>query len=417
MKNLLLLATATAVLHSTAAAQSLSVALDRADWRYGVSEMAEWKITSKRDTRAVLLFTFEQQRLKPLSVDTVDLTANIPRVVKRSLQEPGLLRAIVRTLDGADTAIATAAFDPEKIQPSVGMPADFLEFWQNSIEAARKVPLNAVMTRMPDRSRDDVDVYHINFQNTRTNSRIYGILSMPKGSGPFPALLILPGAGVRPYFPSYEWARRGVITLSIGIHGIPVDHDSLFYNELRATALLNYNTAQVEDRDRYYYRRVFVGAVRAGDFIFSLPQFDKKTYAVRGGSQGGGLAIITAALDPRVIGFAAGYPALSDHFGYLKSQVGGWPHIFADTLIKAKAEKMATLPYYDAVNFARLLRVPGFFFWGFNDPVVPPRSMYAAYNVIKSSKKLMVHPPAVHGAHPEQRNAEEAWLREMLRVK
>ena len=164
------------------------------------------------------------------------------------------------------------------------MPADFREFWQKSIEVGRRIPLNAVMTRMAERSRDDVDVYHINFQNTRTTSRIYGILSMPKGEGPFPALLILPGAGVRPYFPSYEWARRGVITLSIGIHGIPVDRDSLFYNELRATALQNYNTAQLEDRDRYYYRRVFVGLVRAGDFIFDLPQFDKKTYAVRGGS-------------------------------------------------------------------------------------------------------------------------------------
>ena len=130
-----------------------------------------------------------------------------------------------------------------------------------------------------------------------------------------------------------------------------------------------------------------------------------------------GLALVTAALDPRVIAYASAYPALSDHFGYLKSQVGGWPHIFADTLIKAKAEKMATLPYYDAVNFARLIRVPGFFSWGFNDPVVPPRSMYAAYNVIRAPKELMVHPPAEHGASPEQRRAEEAWLRKVLGVK
>jgi cephalosporin-C deacetylase len=408
---------AAAMLPSTAAAQSIAVTLDRPDWVYRAGEPAEWRITSDRDARVVVLFTFEQQRLRPLSVDTLDVKAGQPRSLKRTLEQPGLLRALVRTLDGADTAVATAAFDPHNIQPSVEMPADFREFWQKSIEGARKIPLNAVMTRMADRSRDDVDVYHINFQNTRATSRIYGILSMPKGEGPFPALLILPGAGVRPYFPSYEWARRGVITLSIGIHGIPVDRDSLFYNELRATALQNYNTAQLEDRDRYYYRRVFVGAVRAGDFIFSLPQFDKKTYAVRGGSQGGGLALVTAALDPRVIAYASDYPALSDHFGYVKSQVGGWPHILADTLIKAMAEKMATLPYYDAVNFARLIRVPGFFAWGFNDPVVPPHSMYAAYNVIRSPKELMVHPPAVHGASAEQRRAEDAWLRKVLGVK
>ena len=408
---------AAGTVHSTGAAQSLSLTLDHPDWQYRAGRPAEWTIKSNRDVQAEFIFTYEAQRLRPLSIDTIALKAGQPRTVKRTLSHPGLLRAIVRTLDGADTAIATAAFSPEEITPSVEMPADFIEFWQNSITDARKVPLNAVMTRMPERSRDNVDVFHINFQNTRTTSRIYGILTMPKGEGPFPALLILPGAGVRPYFPSYEWGRRGVITLSIGIHGIPVDRDSLLYNELRATALQNYNTAQLEDRDRYYYRRVVVGAVRAGDFLFSLPQFDKKTYVVRGGSQGGGLAIMTAALDPRVIAFASAYPALSDHFGYVKGPVGGWPHILADTLIKAKAEKMATLPYYDAVNFARLLRVPGFFLWGFNDPVVPPHSMYAAYNVIKSPKRLLVHPPAAHGATPEQRRAEDEWLREMLGVK
>jgi cephalosporin-C deacetylase len=412
-----LAAIAAAVLHSTAVAQSLSINLDHEDWVYRVGEAAEWRITSNRDARAVLLFTYEQQRLRPLSVDTIDVKAGRPHTVKRTLTHPGLLRALVRTLDAADTAIATAAFSPQEIKPAVEMPADFLDFWQKSIADARSVPLNPVMTRMPERSRDDVDVFHINFQNNRTTSRIYGILTMPKGAGPFPALLILPGAGVRPYFPSYDWGRRGVITLSIGIHGIPVDRDSLLYNELRATALQNYNTAQLEDRDRYYYRRVIVGAVRAGDFIFSLPQFDRKTYVVRGGSQGGGLAIMTAALDPRVIAFASDYPAMSDHLGYVKGPVGGWPHILADTLIKAKAEKLATLPYYDAVNFARLVRVPAFFMWGFNDPVVPPHSMYAAYNLITAPKQLLVHPPAVHGASPEQRRAEDVWLREKLGVK
>ena len=406
-----------AAANSNGTAQSLSLTLDHPNWVYRVGEEAEWRVTSNRDARVVLLFTYEQQRLRPLSIDTLDMKAGQSISVKRTLRHPGLLRAVARSLSAPDTATATAAFDPEQIKPSVDMPVDFMGFWQKAIADAREVPLNPVLTRMPERSRDDVDVYHINFQNTRTTSRIYGILSMPKGDGPFPALLIVPGAGVRPYFPSYDWARRGVITLSIGIHGIPVDRDSLFYNELRATALQNYNTAQLEDRDRYYYKRVFVATVRAGDFIFSLPQFDKKTYAVRGGSQGGGLSIVAAALDPRIIAFASAYPALSDHFGYAKGPVGGWPHILADTLIKAKAEKMTTLPYYDVVNFARLVRVPGFFSWGFNDPVVPPHSMYAAYNVITSPKQLMVHPPAVHGATAEQRRAEEAWLSRMLGVR
>lgn len=400
-----------------ARAQNITLELDRPDWLYHVGDSAQWRIRSDRAARVVVLFTHEQQRLKPLSVDTLDLAAHQVLTLRRTMHEPGFLRAIVRPLASTDTVarVATAAFDPDRITPSVELPADFVEFWRAGIADARKVPLEPVMTRVPERSTDAVDVYHISFQNQRAGSRLYGILSMPKGAGPFPAMLVVPGAGVRPYFPSHEWARRGVIHLAIGIHGIPVDRDSLLYNELRATALQNYNTAQVEDRERYYYRRVFIGVVRAGDFIFSLPQFDRKTYVVRGGSQGGGLAIVAGALDPRVTAIASAYPALSDHLAYLSGRVGGWPHIFADTAaVKAKAEKIETLRYYDVVNFARLLRVPAYFLWGYNDPVVPPRSMYAAYNVITSRKSADVYPPAVHGASRPQREREEAWLARQL---
>jgi hypothetical protein len=46
------------------------------------------------------------------------------------------------------------------------------------------------------------------------------------------------------------------------------------------------------------------------------------------GSQGGALSIVTAALDSRVRGLAAYYPALSDVTGYLHNRAGGWPHMF-----------------------------------------------------------------------------------------
>ncbi len=40
------------------------------------------------------------------------------------------------------------------------------------------------------------------------------------------------------------------------------------------------------------------------------------------------MSIATAALDSRVKGLAASYPALADMTGYLKGRAGGWPHLF-----------------------------------------------------------------------------------------
>jgi cephalosporin-C deacetylase-like acetyl esterase len=222
---------------------------------------------------------------------------------------------------------------------------------------------------------------------------------------------------VRPYFPSVATARRGVIHLAIGIHGIPVDRDSLLYNELRATALQRYYTYGLEDRDLYYYKRVHVGVVRAGDFIFGLPQFDGTNYVVQGGSQGGGLAIIAGALDPRVKAIASFYPAMADQLGYLHGRAGGWPHVFQDTVgMRAKREKLETIEYYDVVNFARLMRVPGIYAWGFNDLTVPPTSMYAAYNVITAPKEVLVVPETGHSRVQSQIDRIDAWMLERLGV-
>ena len=177
--------------------------------------------------------------------------------------------------------------------------------------------------------------------------------------------------------------------------------------------ILNLN---LEDRDRYYYKRVYLGCVRANDFLVSLPQFDGTNLAVTGGSQGGALSITTAALDARVKYLAAFYPALCDLTGYLKGRAGGWPHLFDKNNISFnnKKEKLETAQFYDVVNFARLIKVPGMYSWGFNDETCPPTSMYAAYNVIQASKSLYLALETGHWTYPEQTEKLNSWLLDRL---
>jgi len=111
-------------------------------------------------------------------------------------------------------------------------------------------------------------------------SRFYGVLCEPKAPGKYPALLNVPGAGVRPYRGLAEMAARGIITLQVGIHGIPVTMEQSVYDSLGAGALANYNTFGLDNRDRYYYRRVYLGCVRANDFLTSHPKWDGATLVV-----------------------------------------------------------------------------------------------------------------------------------------
>jgi len=223
---------------------------------------------------------------------------------------------------------------------------------------------------------------------------------------------------VRPYRGMAAMAAKGIITLQVGIHGIPVTMDQSVYDSLGAGALANYNTFGLDNRDRYYYRRVYLGCVRANDFLTSHPKWDGAHLAVTGGSQGGALSIVTAALDPRVKGLAAYYPALSDVTGYLQNRAGGWPHMFRATEgppSHRSQDKIETSRYYDVVNFARRIKVPGLYTWGFNDETCPPTSMYSSYNVIPAQKKLMLALETGHNNVPEQVAQVEAWLEAFLK--
>jgi len=106
-----------------------------------------------------------------------------------------------------------------------------------------------------------------------------------------------------------------------------------------------------------------------------------------------------------VKGLAAYYPALADVTGYLHNRVGGWPHMFRDTegrFMHRTPAKIETSRYYDVVNFARRVKVTGFYAWGFNDEVCPPTSMYSAYNVTPGPKKLLLALETGHNTVPEE---------------
>ena len=394
------------------------IATDHKDWTYKVNETAKFSVQ-------VLKYG---NLLENVTVDYETGPEAFPDVVKSgmvlktgkteftgTMKVPGFYRVRVwAVVDGKKyEGLATAGFEPEKIQPTVKDPGDFDNFWSNTIAEARKLSLDPKLTLMPERCTSDVNVFHISFQNEIAGSRIYGILCVPKKPGKYPAILRVPGAGIRPYGGDSRTASLGIITLEIGIHGIPVNLDPQVYTDLSNGALNAYNAVKMNDRNTHYYKRVYIGCVKAVDFIFSLPEFNGTDVAVTGGSQGGALTIVTAGLDKRIKYAAALYPALCDHTGYLNKRAGGWPHYFKN--MEPKPGEVETLGYYDVVNFARRVTVPGFYTWGYNDLTCPPTSMYSAYNVITAAKELQIFQETGHWTFPEQNEAVNNWLVKQLK--
>lgn len=393
------------------------VSPDKADWTYKKGDRAEFQIMVFKNN--VPLDGIEvSYRINPEKMDAWDegkvtLKKGVATVKSKKFKDAGFLQCHASVVVDGKTysSFSTAGFSPEEIEPSTTLPPDFELFWKEAKAELAKVPVKPVLTLMPERCTENVDVYHVSINNIK--GKIYGVLCKPKAEGKYPAILHVPGAGVRPYYGDVSGAEKGIVTFQIGIHGIPVNLDQSVYDDLRLGALDGYMFSNLDDKDNYYYKRVYLGCVRAVDFIHSLDCFNGKDIAVTGGSQGGALSVITASLDERIDYLAAIYPALADLTGYLDNRAGGWPHMFRNSFTN-KPEKIATSKYYDVVNFARFIKVPGWYSWGYNDVTCPPTSMYPVYNVIKAPKELHLFQETGHWTFPEQRQMRDSWLYDRL---
>lgn len=344
----------------------------------------------------------------------VKLKGNEATINVGSMKKPGFLRVRARVeRDGKKvSAMSTVGFDVEQLTPTVTLPEDFDEFWNKNLEELKKYELRPEMTLLPERCTKTVDVYHVSYRNIG-GSRMYGVLTIPKAEGKYPAIIRLPGAGIGPKSGDVKHSERGIIILELGIHGIPVNLEGSIYDDLTRGVLSAYYLDNLENRDTYYYKRVFLGCVKAIDFLQSLPQCDGKIGTL-GGSQGGLLSIVTSRLDSRIKATAVYFPAMCDQEGYTHGRAGGWPHAFKFKANCTK-EKLTTARYYDAANFARGLKAPVFYAFGYNDITCAPTTTRSTYNVITAPKILSIGENTGHWLYSDQNNAMWDWIIEELK--
>lgn len=400
---------------------------DHQDWNYQAGQTAQFKVSVLRSSTlvdgAVVDFEAGPEMYPDVKKQGVVLKDGT-MTWKGKMTKPGFYRLTVTAHVGGKEykGSCTAAFSPERLRPTTVEPKDFDQFWQKTLEQARWTPLAAQRTLLPERSTEEVSVYQVSFHNIRWGSRTYGILSVPTKPGKYPALLRVPGAGVRPYSGDTYTAPTQAIVLEIGIHGVDVTQPQQFYDNLMNGALNCYWDFGMDSRDKSYYKRVVVGCVRSVDYIASLPEWDGRVIGVTGASQGGFLSYVTAALDRRITFVAAVHPALCDHTASLQGIACGWPHYFYGKTKGGENEgvrsaEVETSRYYDGVNFVRRIQCPTWVSFGYNDDVVPPTTAYATYNTLTCDKVLSVYQQTAHFWYQEQWDEWQAWMKKQLGIK
>lgn len=401
----------------------VTVEPDHQDWHYQLGQTARFQVEVRRQGTLLPNVSIdyaagpEMYQTEKKSLTLKDGTLEL----KGTMKQPGFYRVdVVAHVDGKDYKSAcAAAFAPEQLQPSTVMPQDFEQFWQEAMKQARYTDLNPTRRLLPERCTKDVNVYEVSFNNIKWGSRTYGILCVPVKEGRYPALLRVPGAGVRPYQGDIWTASQGVVTLEIGIHGVPVTMPQQVYTDMNEGTLSGYWEFGMDDRDKSYYKHVIVGCLRAVDYIEQYTPWNKQQLGVTGSSQGGFLSLAVAGLDKRVTCYAPVHAALCDHTNSLQGKACGWPHYFYWNKGKGMEKHIETSRYYDGVNFARLItpQQKGWFSFGYCDDVVPPTSAWATYNIVKGPKEISPYQATWHYWHQEQWDEWESWLLKELGAK
>lgn len=399
---------------------------DHDDWLYRCGEKVELTLQVMQFNVALKNqeVSYEWGMEMSAAEETKTINTGATGVVKLKLKgssKPGFKTCMAKvTVNGREYSnYINVGFEPEKIQPTTECPKDFMKFWNGQLEKARKIELAPLFTLQPDLCTPYSDAYMVRFCNTWAEDYMYGMMRVPKGIDPVtstkqhPAILEVPGAGVRPYKGAADdYAKAGIITLQMGIHGIPVNMPEHVYQNLKSTALANYNNYNLDNKESYYYKRVYIGCVKAVDLLCSMGCVDSTRIAVYGGSQGGALTIVVAALAADKITCASAlHPALCELAGSQHDRIDGWPRLFTGNANKSgKEDKLKTVPYYDVVNFARFVKAPLQFIQGFNDRTCPPTTTYSAYNIMTCEKSLLLPKDCAHWFYSENWTERRDWL-------
>ncbi|HLA40134.1 MAG TPA: acetylxylan esterase, partial [Candidatus Glassbacteria bacterium] len=284
----------------------LAVSVERESHFYTLGDSAGFEIEIQGlKSAGELSYRFSLEKASTVAESTRQVNNGRLRL-SGALGQPGFLRLDLTLAAGADTlrAAESAGFSPEAIRPTGVRPSDYRRFWQQGRAELLRIPADPQIISHPEADTAGTRRYLVSLANIE-GSRIYGWLSVPAGEGPFPAVVHIPGApgGINEFHtPAHRaYAEAGMIVLVINIHGVPLGREDSYYRQLQSLGFMGgFPELGIDDRYRYYYRRVVLGAVRAVDYLAGRSDVDTSRIGLGGESQGGGLSLLLASIDRRI---------------------------------------------------------------------------------------------------------------------
>ena len=282
-------------------------------------------------------------------------------------------------------------------------PADFDEFWDNSIEEMRAVnsDVELVSSDFQVPFAECFDLYFTGVGGARVHAKYLRPKSNDK---PHPALLSFHGYAwnAGDWNDKLNYVAMGFCVAALdcrGQGGLSEDNGSVIGPTLRGHVIRG-----IDDRpEKMLFRQIFLDTAQLAGIVMDFAEVDESYVCTTGQSQGGALSLVCAALEPRIKKAAPVHPYLSDYkrFWYLDAQDELKEYFrFFDPMHLKEDEIFTKLGYIDIQNLMKRVKGEVMMATGLLDNVCPPSTQFAAYNKISSPKCVLLYHDYAHEFYP-----------------
>ncbi|HLJ55225.1 MAG TPA: acetylxylan esterase [Chthonomonadaceae bacterium] len=286
-------------------------------------------------------------------------------------------------------------------------PDDFDAFWARALAEARAtdpkpelVPhsLNAPFAEC-------FDLYFTGVGGARVHAKYL----RPKAhSAPHPAVLMFHGysGSAGDWCDKLNYVGLGFSVAAMdcrGQGGSSEDTGSVKGNTLRGHIIRGLD----DSPEKLLFRQIYLDTVQLARVVMEMPEVDADRVGATGGSQGGGLTVACASLEPRIKRAAPVFPFLCDYQRVWEMDLaaGAYEELKTffrsfDPLHEREQQIFTTLGYIDCQHLASRIEAEVLWAVGMMDTICPPSTQFAAYNRIRSTKRLAIYPDFGHEGLP-----------------
>lgn len=305
----------------------------------------------------------------------------------------------------------------KKYQGRNPKPADFDRYWNRALREMRSTDPKLELIRSNFQA-DCAECFDLYFTGGR-GARIHAKYLRPKNiRKPHPAVVMFHG-----YSDSCgEWNDKlNYVALGFSVAALDCRGQGGLSEDkggIKGTTYKGHIIRGLDDSpDALLFRQIFLDTAQLAGIVMSMPEVDPKRVGATGGSQGGGLTLACAALEPRIKKAVSHVPFLCDYQRVWEMDLAQGAYEELKTFFRQfdprherEDEIFNRLGYVDVQHLAGRIRAETLMITNLMDTTCPPSTQFAAYNKIKARKKMIIHPDFGHEYAPGSYDAAFRFL-------